>query len=179
MIDVFIRHKSWDNLRWYMYEASCARWEMEPVRIITLPDLGIRENREFAEKQSQSDPYIFTDNDLLILGKDWVTRTTNILLAHPEYAIASTLSIVEGENQAKGQGEIYEMHAVGQPMLIRKGACVNLPPMDLNSECGALHKMVLGQGRKMGLIQGVEGMPLRHNHLGHGFSSNPALRWGY
>ena len=140
-------------------------------------NISVTEGRRYAESESQSDPYIFSDDDVLILGHDWVKRTSQILLANPEYAIASTLSIVEGENQARGSGDIYEMHAVGQPMLIRKGICTDLPEMTLSQECGILHKLVLSKGYKMGLINGDP--PLRHNHLGHGFSTDPALRWGY
>jgi len=108
------------------------------------------------------------------VGKDWVNRAVKAMLGHPEYRACSTLSLVEGENQATGEGEIYEMHAVGAPMIIRKGTMVDLPDMDLNNECGTIHKMILDRGGKEGLING-----LRHNHLGHGFSSNPALFWGY
>jgi hypothetical protein len=73
--------------------------------------------------------------------------------------------------------EIYPMHAVGQPMLVRKGACAKLPEITMNNECGEMHAMVLAMGKKQGLLWGNP--PLRHMHMGHGFSSNPNLHWGY
>lgn len=180
MIDVFFRTvTSKDPVRSIMTELAWERWLMEPIQLLDVVDYSIREAREYAEANASSDPYIFTDDDVLIMGTDWVKRAVEIMLRHPEYAIVSTLSIIEGENQAKGEGEIYEMHAVGAPMLIRKGICVNLPEMTLDNECGTLHKFVLDKGFKMGLLNGTNGNPLRHNHLGHGFSSNPALRWAY
>jgi len=162
-----------------MQIAVSSRWKKEGINLRHLVvDVGSVENvravRMEAEQLAESDPYIFTDDDVLIVGKDWVKRGVEALLANPEYAIVSSLSLVEGENLAKGTGTIYEMHAVGAPSFIRKGFCTNLPDMDINSECGVLHKHVLDQGKKMGLVNG-----LRHNHLGHGFSGNPALHWGF
>jgi len=173
--DVFIRTKTNQSaLRDRMSQLCHVRWNFEPVDINYLDDMGIREGRQFAEQTALSDPYIVTDDDVLLVGKDWVNRAVKAMLGHPEYRACSTLSLVEGENQATGEGEIYEMHAVGAPMIIRKGTMVDLPDMDLNNECGTIHKMILDRGGKEGLING-----LRHNHLGHGFSSNPALFWGY
>lgn len=176
MIDVFIRTtRLLDPLRQAMFDASRVRWELDPlVRVQLVRDVGIREGRVLAEEWTHSDPYIYTDDDVLILGKDWVQRGLDVMLSHSEFAVCSTLSMIEGENLAKGEGDIYEMHAVGAPMWIRKGILTNLPPMDLNSECGVIHKHVLDKGFKEGLING-----LRHNHLGHGFSSNPILHWGF
>jgi len=178
MIDVFVRVPPFYKceIRRGMWVAVNGRWRKElDVRVRVLPsDRDVRGLRELAEHEAKSDPYIFTDDDVLIVGKDWVKRGVEALLAHPEYAIVSSLSLVEGENLAKGTGTIYEMHAVGAPSFIRKGFCKDLPPMDINSECGVLHKHVLDQGKKMGLVNG-----LRHNHLGHGFSGNPALHWGF
>lgn len=175
-IDVFIRtSRNANPLRAAMYELTRLRWEIDPnARICLLRDHGIRTGRIMAEDWAKSDPYIVTDDDVLIMGKDWVQRGTEAMLANPEYAVCSTLSMVEGENLAKGEGVIYPMHAVGAPMWIRKGILKDLPEMDLNSECGVIHKYVLDKGYKEGLING-----LRHNHLGHGFSSNPSLFWGY
>lgn len=157
-----------------MYVLTLERWLLEGVKIIPLSDMGIREARKAAEELASSDPYIFTDDDVLIVGKDWVKRGVEAMLANPEYAVCSSLSLIEGENLATGTGTIYEMHAVGQPMFIRKGILSDLPEMTLDQECGIIHKYVLDKGFKEGLING-----LRHNHLGHGFSSNPALHWGY
>lgn len=178
-IDVFIRTtRPANTLREAMFQVSMERWRIEPVRVVVMVNHGVREGRRCAEEQAISDPYIYTDNDVLIVGKDWVKRAVEAILSHPEYRAVSSLSLVEGENLAKGEGEIYEMHAVGAPMIIRKGTMVDLPEMDLGSECGVIHKMILDRGGKEGLLGSKDPTPLRHLHLGHGFSSNPALHWG-
>ena len=178
-IDVFVRTTLGRSaLREAMFDATYQRWLLEPdVEMHTLIGVGVREGRVHAEKTSRSDPYIYTDDDVLIVGKRWVERGTEAMLANPEYAVASTLSLVEGENLAKppvGPGAIYEIHSVGAPMWIRKGILTDLPEMDMNMECGIINQYVLSKGFKEGLIAG-----LRHNHLGHAFSSNPSLHWGF
>jgi hypothetical protein len=191
-IDVFVRTTSaelLDPLRKAMLDVTLARWALEPVTVKLICDIPIRDGRIWAEDNAQSDPYIFTDSDCLIVGKDWVKRAVEIMLAYPKFKIVSTLSLIEGENLATPvrrfwagttveiHQTIYSMHMVGQPMLIRKGICTNLPDMDLNSECGVLHKLVLDQGYEEGLFH--PDLKIRHNHLGHGFSGSPCHFWGY
>ncbi len=179
-LNIFIRtSRNNTPLRQAMYELTRARWEMENVKVTVLKDVGIRNGRQFAEEWAKSDPYIYTDDDVLIIGKRWVERGTEAILNQPEYAVASTLSLIETENAAVAppgteKGRIYPMHAVGAPMWIRKGVLVEMPEMDLGSECSQIYNYVLSLGRKEGLIHGI-----RHNHLGHGFSSNPLLHWGF
>ena len=189
MIDVFVRVQPFydDPIRYGLWKATKARWEADPdCRLIPLfagPD--IRGVRLEAEQRAESDPYIFTDDDVLVLGHHWVKKATGYLLAHPEYGIVSTLSMIEGENLAKPgyfgnpsevDSEIYDMFAVGAPMVIRKGICSDLPEMDINSECGKIHEHVLAKGLKEGLLNPA--LALRHNHLGNGFSSNRSMAWG-
>lgn len=177
MTDVFIRSTSKKTpLRQAMEHVSFERWCLEPeVQVRTLYDCDVRKARTIAEETSESDPYIFTDDDVLIVGKDWVRRGVEALLSMPEYGIVSSLSLVEGENLAKGSGTIYPMHAVGQPMFVRKGICGDLPEdFNFTYECQILQKLCEDKGRKMGLVNG-----LRHNHLGHGFSGSPCHFWGY
>ena len=96
------------------------------------------------------------------------------MLAHPEYAICSSNSLLEGEAQ-KGQGVIFDCESVGAPMFIRKGILGDdLPEMTLRTECMVLHEYVKRKGFKEGILS-----ELRHNHLGHGFSSTPGLDFGY
>lgn len=183
-IDIFVRTMAvQDEVRQAMKYLCTVRWLMEGVQITELEDMDIRAGRLYAEQNAKSDPYIITDDDVLIMGKNWIERATSVLLSHPEYAIASTLSMIEGENMAKPPRlfgpddhgvDIYEMHSVGAPMIIRKGTCRELPPLTLDNECGEIHRMVLDMGKKEGLITGI-----RHMHVGNGFSSNPILRWAY
>jgi hypothetical protein len=176
MLDCFLRTSiRYPPLRKEMFQLTVARWALEPVRITTCYDVGIRSGRVHAERLAVSDIYIYTDDDVMPVGKNWVERGLKIMEAHPEYAVCSTLSLIEGENLAKGDGDIYPMHMVGAPMWIRRGILTDLPEMDLNNECGKIHSCVVALGFKEGLLSNS----LRHMHLGHGFSSNPGLHWGY
>jgi hypothetical protein len=178
MVDIFIRttrNNQVDHLRRAFFMATVARWEIEPDAVVhIIHDREIRDGRVYAEKAATSDPYIVTDDDVVIHGKDWLRRGREVLLANPDYAIASTLSLIESENAAVGEGPIYPMHWVGAPMWIRKGILTDLPEMDLGGECRVIHEYVAAKGFKEGLIAGI-----RHMHLGYGFSSNPNLHWGY
>lgn len=180
MTDVFIRTieaNLRNPLRKAFLDATIARWKMEPVTIRLIKDKGIREGRMLAESLSSSDPYIFTDDDVLPHGKDWTGRGLRAMLANPNYAILSSLSLIESENQAVGaEGSVvYDVGWVGAPMWIRQGVLANdLPDMTLGSECGVIDCYAKLKGRKCGLITG-----LRHLNMGHGFSTDPNQRWGH
>lgn len=164
-----------------MRHATMTRWKMEPiVRVHWIVDQGIREGRMWAERMAKSDPYIFCDDDILIMGKDWAKRAVEIFWRHPEYAMLSTLSFCEGENTAKPAQdcEVYDMHAIGQPMLIQKGILKDMPELEFTYECQQLDEYVKSKGFKQGILwQGERG--LRHMHLGSGFSGTPVHRWAY
>ena len=181
--DIFIRtyEQQVDNIRRGFALATIGRWSLEPVNIhlIEASEFGITAGRAMAEQRAESDPYIYTDDDVVIVGKDWVERGREIMLRNPQYAILSTLSLVETENAARPSTsyEIYPMHWVGAPMWIRKGILVEMPEMTLGNECGEIHKYVEARGYREGLFH--PDLKIRHNHLGHGFSSNPNLHFGY
>lgn len=186
--DVFIRtyEKQVDNIRRGFALATIGRWSLEPVNIhlIEASEFGITAGRAMAEQRAESDPYIFTDDDVVIVGKDWVSRGREIMLLNGDYGIVSTLSLVETENTARPKYElngdqpaIYPMHWVGAPMWIRKGILTEMPEMTLGDECGLLHQYIARKGYREGLFH--PDLRIRHNHLGHGFSSNPNLHWGY
>jgi hypothetical protein len=174
-VDIFIRSsRNLNPLRKALFDATRIRWEMDPLsKIHVICDWEILRARRMAEDFSKSDPYIFTDDDVLPMGKRFIERGREAMLAHPEFAVCSTLSLIEGENVSKGDGDIYEARCVGAPMWIRKGILTDLPDMDLNLECGKIDALVYAKGFKEGLF----GNGLRHLHLGHGFSSNPQLHW--
>jgi len=183
VIDVFIRSYTPDAVRKGLADACIARWQMEPDARVHVLESDTDELyatttlRTFSERNATSDPYVFTDDDVMILGKDWLKIAENVL--KEPFGVLSTLSIVEGENSAKAPFDLpdraaYEMHAVGAPSIIRKGIFTDLPPMTIGNECGTLHKICLDKGYRMGLIKG-----LRHSHLGHGLTIyEPGLRWG-
>ena len=183
---VFIRTQSYgsNHLRRSMLETTRERWMLEPVVIHEVHGTPTCA-RHMAEVLAESDPYIFTDDDVLICGKDWVRRALEVFNRHPEYGVVSTLSLVESENLAipgsisgdNGENamEIYPMHAVGQPMFVRKGISVDMPEFTLDQECFALQRLCEAKGMHTGLFH--PNLRIRHNHMGHGFSSNPVLAW--
>lgn len=180
MTDVFVRLTDGEltnKLRRAFFDATMARWAMEPVTVRILKDKGIREGRLLAERMAMSDPYIVTDSDVLPHGKDWLGRGLRAMQACPDFAICSSLSLIESENQAVGpEGSIiYDVGWVGAPMWIKKGVIgEDLPDMTLGSECGVIDTYVKAKGYRCGLING-----LRHLNCGHGFSTDPNQMWGY
>jgi hypothetical protein len=172
MIDVFLRSLGLQSpLRRGLFDATVARWRMEDVNLWFCWDKGIREARLWAEQNATSDPYIFTDDDVLPFGKDWLDRGTRILLAHPEYAIASTRSVIKEEMCSEGPGDIYEVRCVGAPMWIRKGILgPDVPELPFRDECILLDAYVRKKGYKEGIINGI-----MHHHLGFGCATDPTL----
>lgn len=149
---------------------------MEPVNLRWIVDMGIREARLYAEKYSCSEIYIFTDDDVLPWGKDWVKTGLERMLRNPEYAACSTMSVIAEEmlNHTPPDTEIYEVPCVGAPMWIRKGYMADLPEFEFVSECVVIHNHLRIKGKKEGFFNG-----LRHVHLGFGFATDPKLVRGY
>ena len=177
MNDVFIRAFPETVLRQRMFELCLERWKMDPLAwIVTLPkelkkDLSAQ--RHWADSHSKSELYIFTDDDCLIVGKDWIARGLEAMHKCPEYGIGATLSLIEGENVAKGEGIMYPMHMVGHPMFVRKGLLADVQIPDWPRECAHIQLHIERKGFREGIING-----LRHNHLGHGFSGTPGHDFG-
>lgn len=178
MTDVFIRTMSEASpLRAGMRVQTLARWSLDPLaRVHLLVDRGIREGRREAETLAESDPYIYTDDDVLPWGKNWIATGRAILLAHPEYAVASTRSVIKNEMCVEGPGDIYPVHAVGAPMWIRKGILGEDLPLEFPfvSECQLIDNYVAAKGYKEGILNGIW-----HLHLGYGFSTTPQFVAGY
>lgn len=176
MIDAFMRTMSnRDDLREGFFRATMARWAMEPVRLRHIVDRPIREARLRAEELATSDPYLFLDDDVLPFGKNWIRKGTAILLANPEYAIASTRSVIKEEmlnlSHEQEEADIFEARCVGAPMWIRKGILKDdLPEFQFREECVAIDAYVRQKGFKEGIINGIF-----HHHLGYGCATDPSL----
>jgi hypothetical protein len=165
-------------LRRAFMEASRARWAMEDVNVWWMWDKPIREARLWAEANASSDIYIFTDDDVLPWGKDWLSRGLQAMRKHPEFAICSSRSVIAEErgNYSIPEGmEIMEVPCVGAPMWVRKGIIgEDLPEHIFVEECIVLDNYVKRKGYKEGIISGLE-----HLHLGFGFATTPHLVRGY
>lgn len=176
-VDVFLRTiANKDPLRRALCMATVARWERDQdCRLWIVVDKGIREARVYAEKKATSDPYIFTDDDVLPFGKDWIARGTRILLDHPEFAIASTQSVIKEEmlnlSHEQQEAEIFDARCVGAPMWIRKGVLgPDLPDFPFRDECVVIDHYVRQKGFKEGIINCQW-----HHHLGFGCATDPTL----
>jgi hypothetical protein len=179
-IDCFIRTMTGINrMRYGMFAATMERWKLDPnARIHFLVDKHYREARFEAEALAKSDPYIFTDDDVLIHGKNWIARGTDILLAHPDYGAASTKSLIVNESPfdtKEKECDIFPVPCVGAPMWMRKGVLEeDLPQYLFVSECIEIHNYMKSKGYKQGIINGIF-----HVHIGHGFSTTEEFVWGY
>jgi len=180
MTDVFIRSLPITNtpeslIREGFRLSTINRWNLSGANIRALWNMPIRAARLHAEKMATTDPYIFTDDDVLPFGKDWIAHGTRILLAHPEYALASTQSVIKEEmlnlSHAQEEADIFEARCVGAPLWVRKGILGDdLPDFPFRDECVALDAYVLKKGFKSGIINGI-----RHHHLGFGCATDPTL----
>jgi hypothetical protein len=175
-IDVFIRTLGKkDALRRAFFDATLARWAMEPVRIKLLVDMDYRLARLHAEKESESDIYIFEDDDCLPHGKNWTNIGLTAMMRHPEYGACSTKSLIVNESPFNGDGDIFPVPCVGAPMWVRRGIIKNdLPKYLYVSECIEIHSYMKKKGFLQGIINGIF-----HVHLGHGFSTDPRWVVGY
>jgi hypothetical protein len=179
-IDVFIRTMTGINrMRYGMFAATMERWKLDPnARIHFLVDKHYREARFEAEALAKSDPYLFSDDDVLIHGKNWIEKGTRVMLAHPEYGAASTKSLIVNESPFDTQPEqcdIFEVRCVGAPLWMRKGILQrDLPEYLYVSECIEVDNYMRKKGLKQGIINGIF-----HIHIGHGFSTTPEFIWGF
>lgn len=146
------------------------------VRLRWMVDVGVHEARVQADRWANSDPYIFSDDDVLPWGKNWVEIGLAAMLGNPEFAVCSTRSVIAEEmgNYDPGIAPIYEIPAVGAPMWIRKGYLHDLPEFEFVSECIVIHNHLRLKGKKEGIIAGI-----RHLHLGFGFATREDLVRGY
>ncbi len=179
MVDVFIRTLSGqDPLRHAFFEATRARWQLEPVRIRWMVDMEIREARLKAEEWASSEIYLFCDDDVLPWGKNWLQRGLTAMQNNPEFAACSSRSVIAEErgNYTIPEGvEIMEVPCVGAPLWMRKGILKDdIREFLFVEECIELHNYLRLRGYKEGIIAGLE-----HLHLGFGFATNPELVRGY
>jgi len=156
--DCFIRCAPETPVRAHLALAAIERWKLETdvrLRVIwkagTFPlakwrdednDAPIEQtisgdnfqwtSRDYAEKNATTNPYIFIDDDHMILGKDWVQRAMKLWyqFADNRTAFFGSDSIMPSENQKAnyerntGQqaGEVYQApYAMGAPLIHRKG----------------------------------------------------------
>jgi hypothetical protein len=183
--DVFIRTLQYPspqfNIRYPLYDACEAAWCLDSSSLVVrqVPESEPLERfhwdaRCYAERTATSKYYIFSDDDILPLGANWIERALGVAGRNPDYAILSG-NQVNHSARVKPQGyEVQPAHMAGSPQLIRKGMIdwtqLSGPGKDEDEIVGdycAEHR----------LLQGVM-VNLDVNHIGQGFSvMNPAY-WG-
>ena len=180
MIDCFIRTSAKPSkMRIAMFHATLERWKLDPLaRIHYLVDRDYREARFEAEAAAQSDPYIFTDDDVLPHGKNWIAKGLEAMLAEPEYGACSTKSLIVNESPfdtKPAECRIFPVPCVGAPMWMRKGILKrDIAEYLYVSENMEIYNYMRQKGLKQGIINGIH-----HVHIGHGFSSTPEFVWGF
>lgn len=177
-IDVFIRNVKGDILRQNLYKACVEAWGLDPIAQINTVDLygpttldSFHWNfRVFSEMNSNTDPYVISDDDILPLGADWISKAIAVAERHPDYAIL-VANQVNHSARIKPQGyEVQPREMCGSPALVRKGMIdwskLSGPGRDEDAIIGAYCKE---HELKIGTMVEID-----VNHIGMGFSTmNP------
>lgn len=167
MIDVFFCScaKPDDKIRMGMRTACWARWELEPdIRLILVtPELiGASgkefqsEHRRYAAENAQSDAYVVAEDDVMPLGKDFVSRGLYVMTQYPDYGVLVARTIWEQPTQGvldvNGDGIDFVRAGVIQRILGPRGEW-----FDGNVQAARLREIGIKTGR-MGAVAA--------NHLG-------------
>lgn len=204
MTDVFLRLAPKSPLRLHLAAAVYARWLEEltisfhPIWMegtfqafdeavsdvptfceVELPEENFQwTSRRYAEEHAESDPYIFCDDDHLVLGKDFAPRLLEEWVKHPGYVLLTASSAVRGETPYPGtlwQEGVYEQVAcVGATMVHKKGV---IPYHQFSGKASMQDSVVCdwlaAHGHKFALSKAVH-----YLHLGFGLSQVEPLLWG-
>lgn len=111
----------------------------------------------------ESEFYILTDDDMLLLGHNSVRDGMKILARHPEFGILSALPRNESiskwrppDRVAFEDGEVFEHHSVGGIRFCRKGVVGQWPKMGDSPGYDGLHCSVIREaGYRVGYFTNV------------------------
>lgn len=160
-----------DALRESMSHLCWNRWKIEQgIHIQMILDEAMEVKRK-AEQISSSDIYVVTDNDCLILGKDFVKRGMEIMERHPECGLLAAANICEGDFRIDWQNmpEVVERDIVGGVAFVRKGILTEFKSCTPPEVDRVICDEIRSKGYKTGIMPSV-----RFNHIGAGYSiSNP------
>jgi hypothetical protein len=172
-VDVFLRDYAPTPLRAKIAEVTRYAWNTHPfANLIVIgprnPEKYHIEAKQIAEELAHTPIYVVSDNDVLPIGKDFLSRGVAILEAHPDYGILSATSISDGHYPARvldSAAEVEQMHSVGGIVFVRKGILTEF------NDCrpDEVDDVICSEMNRKGYRTGV--MPsVRFNHLGCGYS---------
>lgn len=149
--DVFVRVFSSNELRLGFAIASVARWKMQKdVNLHVLhwyknlyyefecftEFIDNHESMPFAagslkraEELANSNPYIIANDDTLIYGQDFVENGLRVMRENPDYGVISAAAVNSDQYKFDGP-DIFEIHAVGGLVFLRKGLVTEFPPLE-------------------------------------------------
>ncbi len=135
-------------------------------------------SRKYADENATTDPYIFIDDDHLLLGADWVKRALAEWEENPGYTLLSATSCVATEIPYPGalwqQGLYTEAACAGAPMIHKKGV---IPYQQFMGQKAGQQDIVVADwlrahGHKFAMMKSVH-----YLHLGYGLSQVEPLLW--
>lgn len=195
MIDVFFRTAPKTELRYLLAFAALERWNVEQnnVKLRSIVMSGTRAlrcevalaedgfawtSRKYADENATTDPYIFIDDDHLLLGADWVKRALAEWEENPGYTLLSATSCVATEIPYSGalwQTGLYtEAACAGAPIIHKKGV---IPYQQFMGQKASQQDIVVADwlrahGHKFAMMKSVH-----YLHLGYGLSQVEPLLW--
>lgn len=147
------------------------------VSLITPSLIGGEESHRFhymarrhAERSATGDIYCFMDDDVLPLNKDYFEAGESALRNHPQFGTLQGRLLIE-HYTFPANPEVFELHAIGTPMFIRKGI-LEFPEGTQGEYDAVLQNIVNGKGLKTGIANRC-----LTNHIGYGFSTMSAAHW--
>jgi hypothetical protein len=148
-----------------------------PAQILPAKDFAWI-SRQYAENTAQTDPYIFADDDHLILGRDWVHRAVEVWNANPGYTMLTAASAVRGETSYEGalwqEGLQTDIACVGATMIHKKGVV----PYDKFSGKASQQDVIVCDWMKANEKKFAIMKSVHYLHLGFGLSQVEPLLYG-
>lgn len=164
------------DIRLHVIECSSAKYPLfdgpSPMRHVLSPVKFWIRSKELAEQQAQSDIYIVSDDDHLVLGKTWLEDGLRVMKNHLDYGMLASWSINGEVPEKDGDEWVWDSDSIGCPCFIRKGIVKEFPDGPLAEYDGILTRHINALGWKTGFLR-----TLRNNHIGLGYSQVIPAHW--
>lgn len=152
-------------------------FEDDPITAHSLPNYPEKPfataSLELAEQLAESDPYIISNDDVLIYGLDFVQNGLRMMETHPDFGIISGV-VTNGHEQYSSEEDVHEIHAVGGLVFLRKGLMKQWPPLEDGYWDVERHRQIVAAGYKSGYTKHCP-----YLHMGAKFSiASPAFWTG-
>jgi len=152
------------------------RWWLEPDCYLAPIKNDTIKAKAAAEKVANGPIYVVTDNDCLILGKNFVKRGIEVMERHSEFGLLAATSISDGDYPSGSdwlhEPEVIEKHSVGGIAFVRKGILTEFNKCDPTRVDDTICSEMNRKGYKTGSMPAI-----RFNHIGAGYSISNPLWW--